>query len=133
MFAVSFIGGMSKNKNDLRYLPPDSELIAHARVDEMLASPFLQPLMAKPELKQALDKLTNELHVSVGDIKSMALGVSGMSKVNYSKAFAIPGMPGMGMPGMGQPAGAMPGQAMPNIQNEFGQTRTVVVIRTSNA
>ncbi len=52
MFAVSFIAGMSKNKIDLSYLPPDAELVVHVRIDELLSSPFMRPVVAKPAFKQ---------------------------------------------------------------------------------
>src|SRR5204862_2524553 len=82
MFAFSFIGGMSKNKIDLTYLPPEAELVIYARVDDMLASSFMQSVVAKPALKQPLDKLTEEFHVSLGDIKSITVGVSGISGID---------------------------------------------------
>ena len=116
MYAVTFIGEMSKNKIDLTYLPPDADLIVHIRVDEMLASLQLQPVVAKPEFKAAIDKLTTEFHVPLGDIKSVTVGLSGMGDVNFSKMMPIPGM---GMPGMaGSPAA-------------FSQVRRVIVIRAS--
>lgn len=100
MFAVSFIGGMSKNKIDLTYLPPEADLVVYARVDDLLASPFLQSVVAKPALKQSLDKLTEKFHVSLGDIKSITVGVAGAGKLNMTN---VGGLANLGMGAGGPP------------------------------
>src|SRR5205807_2703499 len=56
LLVATLIGDMFRNKIDLTYLPPDSDLVIHARVDETLGSPLAQSILAIPALKQAVDK-----------------------------------------------------------------------------
>src|SRR5207245_7308126 len=122
------IGDMFRNKIDLTYLPPDSDLVIHARVDETLGSPLAQSILAIPALKQALDKAADEFHVALADIKSITLGLSGVSEAQLS-SFAP--MPGMGMPGMGAPAFGAPGMRTAGMSNGTQNIHGIVVFRMS--
>jgi hypothetical protein len=97
--AVSMMGREAANKIDLTYLPHDADVVVHIRVNDVLGSPFVQPLMANAQVKQQLDQLTHEYQLSAGDLKSVTMGFAGMSDVNLSK---------ISVPGMGPPPAASP-------------------------
>jgi hypothetical protein len=117
MVAVSMMGVEVKNKIDLTYLPHDADLVAHVRMDEFLSSPFMQPLMANATVKKQLDQFATEYGVAPGDVKTITMGVAGLSDVSLSK---------LAPPGMG-----LPGAARPGAGSGIEKTRAVVVVRTS--
>ncbi len=117
MVAVSMIGGEVKNKIDLTYLPHDADLVVHVRVDEFLGSPFMQPLMANATAKKQLDQLASEYGIAPGDVKTITMGVAGVSDISLSK---------LAPPGKG-----MPGAAPPGAGSGMEKTRAVVVVRAS--
>ncbi|HEY2251458.1 MAG TPA: hypothetical protein VGH74_10380, partial [Planctomycetaceae bacterium] len=74
----------------------------------------------KPSFKQAIDKLAEEIHMPLADVKSVTMGLSGVPGVDFAKM--MPGMPGMGMPG-GAAGGA----------NAPGKVHGLLVVRVSKA
>lgn len=122
-FVYTLIDLKVVNKIDLTYLPPDADLVVHVRVDDVMNSPIMQSALAVPAVKQAIDKIASETHISPSDIKTITLGATGVSDADFSKL--VP-MPVIGMPGA--PAGPR-GGAGPAGGSE--KTRAVIVIRAS--
>lgn len=122
-FAYTLIDLKVVNKIDLTYLPPDADLVVHVRVDDVMNSPIMQSAVAVPAVKQAIDKVASETHISLSDIKTITLGATGVSNADFSKL--VP-MPAMGMAGgpAGPPRGAGPAGGSE-------KTRAVIVIRAS--
>lgn len=127
-FVYALIDLKVVNKIDLTYLPPDADLVVHVRVDDVMNSPIMQSALAVPAVKQAIDKVASETHISPSDIKTITLGATGVSNADFSKLVPMPamGMAGGGMPG--GPAGP-PGGAGPAGGSE--KTRAVIVIRAT--
>lgn len=98
---ASFFG--PKNKIDLAYLPPDSDIIVHLQVPAVWNAPLMQSLVGVPAAKPELDKLQQELGITVDDIQSVTFGRSGFFEhtvpdLTSGKAFqpAVPPQPGAG-------------------------------------
>lgn len=121
-FTLIRFGGT--NKIDLTYLPPDCDLIIHARVDEAAASPMGKSILEAAAVKRALDAWATEYQIAIGDVKSVTLGLSGAGDVQPTKLMPMAGMAGMGGGGFGIPG---MGAGRPTGANVSG----VAVVRTS--
>lgn len=114
-----------KNKIDMAWLPPDSDVVVHVQVPAVWSAPLMQSLVATPGAKPGLDKMQQDLGFSVDDMQSVTFGSSGffehaVPNLTSGRAF--------------QPAGFQPPGAGAGPQPAGGQnTQLITVLRMKKA
>lgn len=110
IFGIPLLAGWlgSGNKIDTAWLPPDADLVVHARVAETWNSPLLQSLAGNQMIKPQLDLTWGKLGIDPTRVESITFGASGAAA--QMKAIATRGVPGMpGTPMGPPPAASAPG------------------------
>ena len=67
------------NKIDVTYLPADAELIVHLKVAQAWQSPLLAQWVGLPNVQAGLQQLQQTIGLSVTDVESVTIGLSGIS------------------------------------------------------
>ena len=113
---AELLGG---NKIDMAWLPPDSEMVIHARVADTWNAPFVKSMMSAPAVGQALN-VKELLGLEPEEIRSVTFGVADVAQQGRGPGF------GAGLPGM-NPAG------LAAARRNAGTPRALAVLRTTQS
>ena len=73
-----------RNKIDLSWLPPDTEIVVHVKVDEIWNSALIKELVEDPalapQIQQLQENFGDETGFSVSQVKSVTFGVAGFTE-----------------------------------------------------
>lgn len=111
--ALSGGGDTSTNKIDMTYLPADTNMVMHMKVNEFMSSPLLADVMNQPAAQQMMGPLVNEAGVGWREMVSVTVGTI-VDETDTGAKFSGPGLLG-------------PQQGM-----STAQPRMVTVIRASS-
>lgn len=107
------------------YLPDDVDLVLHARVGDLVASPLVAPLMNDPKVKEAIDKGIKTTGLQPADIESVTVGAVGALTNMTPSPF--------GPPAMGAPVQRFVGVVKTKTPINLEQIKTSLAIQATSA